>query len=146
MTETQRERELVTSMLRSLQRWERTNEEEAWLELEERSLEWEIEWKIATGVLDTNIVRIRPRTALPQISEANVLKWRRAEKRLNLTPLVRLREVTEALTIPQPCSEAQLQAWKGRLEARKHELVRVTRAEVRAQLFSDSDKRQQWQH
>ena len=144
ITETQRERELVNSMRKHYHRWAKSGDPEEWLAMEERSLEWEIEWRIAKGELNTNIIRWRPRVALPVNTDENVVRWRNMEKQLNIEPLVRLKEMKEPLTIPTQIDTKTLEQWLHRLTVRSKELTRITRAEHRAHIFEATEERKKW--
>ena len=72
-----------------------------WDELEDRTTEWTLEWKIATGKLPEGIQRKRSGIAVPKTDRPKVKIWREMEEKAGINePLIRLAEVTEPLGMP----------------------------------------------
>ena len=127
ITRVQRERQLVTGMLQAYGRWQKYGREEDWMIVEERSMEWCLEWRTAKGEFSQGIVRKRSRVKLPTVSLQDKLKWRNMEARKAAEPLVMLEEVTEPLMVPLDSKD--LRGWVDKLKGRRNQLKRVTSAE-----------------
>ena len=102
LTEGQREKVLLTTILQNARKFRVTWGEQEWNTMLARSVQWGIVWKIAKGELPTDFKLVLPKGHfhLPKVSEEEVLKWRRREKEAGLPPMVRLGEVTEDLVMP----------------------------------------------
>ena len=119
-------------------------EHQAWDEAEARSVEWMREWDIAQGRKNDKILRNRLGIALPKVPEEKLRTWRQWERKENLAPLIRLKEVTESLVAPSTKGQAEVVKWIDRLVIRKAELKRWTGAAIREKIMENGEERQSW--
>ena len=80
LTAVERERRLLTDILRAYERYSKARDGEEMEYMRGRSVEWVVEWKGAKGELQEEIERNRRRVQLPKITEEQRGKWRRMEK------------------------------------------------------------------
>ena len=139
-----KERQVLTALLRSIQRFKKTNDEDDFLGIMEHSTEWEVEWRIARGEIGANRMRERERMAVRSADGEAVLKWRRREKELGVKPVVRLKDVEECLT-KEVSKQTKWNEWEKQIKERRQELVRATRIARRERMFErgEDDRKNQ---
>ena len=93
LTEVEREKALITGMLRGARAFLKKGECAEWYQANLRSAEWDIEWRIAQGKLPDTLARRRKRVAMPAVSREREAVWKRIQSTASTAPLVRLKEV-----------------------------------------------------
>ena len=145
LTEVEREKALITGMLRGARAFLKKGECAEWYQANLRSADWDIEWRIAQGKLPDTLARRRKRVAMPAVSREREAVWKRIQSTASTAPLVRLKEVQEDLTVPTIRGKEAYRTWISRLKERHQMLARISRVGERAKLMEFKLEREEWQ-